>query len=155
MSAAWVWAVRAPEFWAHQGLVPTLLAPLAALYEAAGAARQIVARPWRAPVPVVCIGNLVAGGAGKTPVALSLAALLGERGQCPHIVMRGYGGSPAGPVRVDPERHGARDVGDEALLLAQAAPGFVSRRPVAGARAGIAPRPTLGRPDAGFPNPSL
>src|SRR5258707_12247714 len=99
MSAAWVWTVRAPEFWAHQGLVPTLLAPLAALYEAAGAARQRLARPWRAPVPVVCIGNLVAGGAGKTPVALSVAALLSERGYAPHIVMRGYGGNLTGPVR--------------------------------------------------------
>jgi tetraacyldisaccharide 4'-kinase len=155
MSAAWVWAVRAPEFWAHQGLVPTLLAPLAALYEAAGAARQIVARPWRAPVPVVCIGNLVAGGAGKTPVALSLAALLAEWGHRPHIVMRGYGGDLTDPVRVDPARHGAHDVGDEALLLARAAPCFVSRDRVAGARAAIAAGAKLVLLDDGFQNPSL
>jgi tetraacyldisaccharide 4'-kinase len=155
MSAAWVWAVRAPEFWAHQGLVPTLLAPLAALYEAAGAARRLLARPWRAPVPVVCIGNLVAGGAGKTPVALSLAGLLGERGQRPHIVMRGYGGSLAGPVRVDPARHGAHEVGDEALLLARAAPCFVSRDRVAGVRAAIAAGAKLVLLDDGFQNPSL
>jgi tetraacyldisaccharide 4'-kinase len=147
--------VRAPEFWAHQGLVPTLLAPLAALYEAAGAARQRLARPWRAPVPVVCVGNLVAGGAGKTPVALSLAALLSERGHSPHIVMRGYGGNLAGPVRVDSARHGARDVGDEALLLARAAPCFVSRDRAAGARAAIAAGAKLVLLDDGFQNPSL
>jgi tetraacyldisaccharide 4'-kinase len=147
--------VRAPEFWAHQGLVPTLLAPLAALYEAIGAARQLLATPWRAPVPVICIGNLVAGGAGKTPVALSLSALLNELGHQPHIVMRGYGGSLAGPVRVDPARHGARDVGDEALLLARAAPCFVSRNRVAGARAAIAAGAKLVLLDDGFQNPSL
>jgi tetraacyldisaccharide 4'-kinase len=147
--------VRAPEFWAHQGLVPTLLAPLAPLYEAAGAARRLLVTPWRAPVPVVCIGNLVAGGAGKTPVALSLAALLSERGYRPHIVLRGYGGSLPGPVRVDPARHGSREVGDEALLLAQAAPCFVSRGRVAGVRAAIAAGAKLVLLDDGFQNPSL
>jgi tetraacyldisaccharide 4'-kinase len=147
--------VRAPEFWAHQGLVPTLLAPIAALYEAAVAARHRLARPFRAPVPVICIGNLVAGGAGKTPVALSLAALLSERGHRPHIVLRGYGGRLAGPVRVDPALHGSDDVGDEALLLARAAPCFVSHDRVAGARAAIAAGAELVLLDDGFQNPSL
>src|SRR5216683_1979619 len=151
----WIWTVRAPEFWAHQGLVPTLLAPIAKLYEAAGAARQFLVTPWRAPVPVVCAGNLVAGGAGKTPVVLSLAALLSERGHRPHIVMRGYGGSLAGPVRVDPDRHGSREVGDEALLLARAAPCLVSRDRIAGARAAIADGAQLVLLDDGLQNPSL
>jgi len=147
--------VRAPEFWAHQGLVPTLLAPIATLYEAAGAARQFLVTPWRAPVPVVCVGNLVAGGAGKTPVVLSLLTLLGERGHRPHIVMRGYGGSLTGPLRVDPDRHGSREVGDEALLLARAAPCIVSRDRIAGARAAVADGARLVLLDDGFQNPSL
>ena len=147
--------MRAREFWAHQGPVPTLLAPIAKLYEAAGAARQFLATPWRAPVPIVCVGNLVAGGAGKTPVVLSLAALLGERGHRPHIVTRGYGGSLAGPVRVDPDRHDFREVGDEALLLARAAPCFVSRDRIAGARAAVADGAELVLLDDGFQNPSL
>src|SRR5260370_22001329 len=65
-----------PEFWARPGLVPDLLQPLAWAYAAAGAARQAWIHPWRAPVPVICVGNLVAGGAGKTPVAITLARRL-------------------------------------------------------------------------------
>ncbi|MFQ5467410.1 MAG: tetraacyldisaccharide 4'-kinase, partial [Kiloniellaceae bacterium] len=65
--------MRAPEFWAAPGTLPTLLAPLGAAYDLAGRLRQASTRAVAAPVPVVCIGNLVAGGAGKTPVALALA----------------------------------------------------------------------------------
>src|SRR5262249_9226647 len=113
--------VRAPEFWARDGILPTLLSPLAALYAAGGALREATTLPWRAPVPVVCIGNLVAGGAGKTPVALALARLLAAQGRRPHLLSRGYGGRARGPLRVDPARHDAAEVGDEPLLLAAAA----------------------------------
>src|SRR5579885_3716210 len=101
----------APEFWARDGIAAHLLQPLAWAYEAAGAARRALARPWRAPVPVICVGNLVAGGAGKTPVALSLAERLAARSIAVHILSRGYGGSTVGPERVDPARHGAAAVG--------------------------------------------
>jgi tetraacyldisaccharide 4'-kinase len=147
--------VRAPEFWAHRGIVPTLLEPLAALYAAVGAARAMLATPFRAAVPVLCVGNLVAGGAGKTPVVLSLAQLLRGCGRRPHIVTRGYGGRLSGPVRVDPARHRAADCGDEALLLARAAPCWVSRDRVAGAKAAIAADADLVLLDDGFQNPSL
>jgi tetraacyldisaccharide 4'-kinase len=147
--------VRAPEFWAHRGIVPTLLEPLAALYAAVGAARAMLATPFRAAVPVLCVGNLVAGGAGKTPVVLSLAQLLRERGRRPHIVTRGYGGRLSGPVRVDPVEHGAADIGDEALLLAHAAPCWVSRDRVEGTKAAIAAGADLVLLDDGFQNPSL
>jgi tetraacyldisaccharide 4'-kinase len=147
--------VRAPEFWAHRGLVPTLLEPLAALYAAAGAARAMLATPVRAAVPVLCVGNLVAGGAGKTPVVLSLARLLRERGRRPHIVTRGYGGRLSGPVRIDPVLHSAADSGDESLLLARAAPCWVSRDRVAGAEAAIASGADLVLLDDGFQSPFL
>ncbi|HTZ36240.1 MAG TPA: tetraacyldisaccharide 4'-kinase, partial [Stellaceae bacterium] len=111
--------MRAPEFWdAPPGLMAGLLAPLGAALDAAGRLRRAVARPYRAPVPVICVGNLVAGGSGKTPVVLSLAARLAARGAAVHIVMRGYGGRMAGPLRVDPAQHDAMAVGDEALLAA-------------------------------------
>src|SRR5436190_135747 len=81
--------MRAPEFW-HEppGLTAGLLAPAGAAWDLAGRLRRAVARPYRAPVPVLCVGNLVAGGSGKTPVTLSLARLFAERGIAVHVVTR-------------------------------------------------------------------
>jgi tetraacyldisaccharide 4'-kinase len=109
--------------------------------------------PGRVALPVVCIGNLVAGGAGKTPVALAVAALLRERQ--PHFLTRGYGGRLRGPVRVDPSRHSAADVGDEALLLAASGPTWLARDRLAGARAAAAAGAGLIVMDDGFQNPGL
>jgi tetraacyldisaccharide 4'-kinase len=147
--------VRAPEFWEHGGAAATLFQPLAALNTVAGVVRRALSSPWRAPVPVICIGNLVAGGAGKTPVTLSLAARLSKEGRRPHIVTRGYRGRLAGPVAVDPARHEATDVGDEALLLARAAPSWVARDRVAGAQAAIKAGADLILLDDGFQNPTI
>jgi tetraacyldisaccharide 4'-kinase len=144
-----------PEFWERPGPLPTLLAPLGWAYASAGRLRRSVATPWRTPVPVLCVGNLVVGGAGKTPVAMDLAQRLIERGGRPHLLSRGYGGSLAGPVRVDPARHGYRDVGDEALLLARVAPTWIARDRAAGARAAVAAGATALVLDDGFQNPSL
>jgi tetraacyldisaccharide 4'-kinase len=147
--------VRAPDFWTRSGLVPTLLEPFATLYAAAGATRAMLTTPFRTAVPVICVGNLVAGGTGKTPIVLSLAQLLRARAHRPHVVMRGYGGRLAGPVRVDPALHGAADTGDEALLLARVAPCWVARDRVAGAKAASAAGADLILLDDGFQNPSL
>ena len=144
-----------PEFWARRGLISSLLQPLAWVYAQGAAARQHFARPWQAPVPVICVGNLVAGGAGKTPVALSLARRLQARGRPVHILSRGYGGSLAGPVAVDPVRHSAAEVGDEPLLLAAAARCWVARDRVAGAQTAIAAGAKLLLLDDGLQNPRL
>src|SRR3954470_5483505 len=126
-------SMRAPEFWdAPPGFAAGLLAPLGTVWNGAGALRRAVARPYRAPVPVICVGNLVAGGSGKTPVVLSLAELLKARGAAPHVVSRGYGGRLAGPVRVDTALHNAAEVGDEPLLIAARAPCWVARNRAAG-----------------------
>jgi tetraacyldisaccharide 4'-kinase len=144
-----------PEFWARPGLVSSLLQPLAWTYALGAAARQGWTRPWHAPVPVICVGNLVAGGAGKTPVTLALAQRFAAEGRRVHILSRGYGGSLAGPAAVDPARHDARQVGDEPLLLAQAAPTWVARDRVAGAAAAVAAGAELLLLDDGLQNPSL
>lgn len=147
--------MRAPDFWQSDGILPTLLTPAAALYGAAGSLRRRQARPWRAAVPVVCVGNLVAGGAGKTPVARSICARLIERGLACHLLSRGYGGKEKGPLRVDLQRHTARDVGDEALLLAQTATAWIARDRAAGARAAAEAGAGAIVLDDGFQNPSL
>lgn len=149
--------MRAPEFWDRRddGLAAAVLAPVGHLYGFSVQARFALARPERVPVPVLCVGNLVVGGAGKTPVALSLGARLKERGLSAHYLSRGYGGAAAGPTRVDPARHGCRDVGDEALLLTRIAPTWVAADRVTGARAAVAAGAHAIIMDDGFQNPSL
>ena len=147
--------MRAPEFWSRRSAVPTLLAPLAGLYAASGALRRSLVRPWRAPVPVICVGALTVGGAGKTPTAIAVAQRLIALGRNPHILTRGYKGRLRGPIRVDVEAHSARDVGDEPLLLAAVAPTWVARDRVAGAKAAVAADADCLVLDDGFQNPSL
>jgi tetraacyldisaccharide 4'-kinase len=145
--------MREPGFWRSGGALARALAPVAAVYGAIAAWRM--ARPGkRAGVPVVCVGNLTAGGAGKTPTAIAIAKLLQAEGSRPVFLTRGYGGSFAGPVIVDAS-HDAGAVGDEALLLARAAPTVVARDRVAGAAAAIAAGASIIVMDDGFQNPSL
>lgn len=126
----------APAFWAATARSPwpAMLAPLAALYDLGNRINRAVSRPQRIDVPVVSVGNLVAGGAGKTPTALALIKELTALGHRPHLVSRGYGGRLGGPEQVDPGRHSSADVGDEALLLARAAPTWIGRDRTAAAR---------------------
>ncbi len=147
--------MRAPDFWARDGALPRLLTPLGQAYHLAGLLRRRLAAPWRAPVPVLCVGNLVAGGAGKTPVVLALITDLKDRGLKPAAITRGYGGSAAGPLRVKPEDHNADLVGDEALLLAAAAPTWVAGDRAAGARAAAEAGAEVIVMDDGFQNPGL
>ena len=150
--------MRAPEFWGpgkrDHGLA-RVLAPLGALYGGLGRLRAELTSPARVDKPVVCVGNLVAGGAGKTPVVLALLKLANALGAKPHALTRGYGGTARGPLRVDPATHGATMVGDEALLLANAAPTWMSRDRVTGARSAIDAGASLIVMDDGFQNPSL
>src|SRR5579872_3260267 len=145
--------LSAPDFWARDGSLARLLQPLASIYATAGAINRARTRPWRAPVPVICVGNFTVGGAGKTPVVLSLAQLLEGQGRRVHLLSRGYGGSLAGPVAVDRTRHGAAEVGDEPLLLAETAPTWVARDRVAGAKAAIAAGAEVLVLDDGFQSP--
>ena len=148
--------MRAPEFW-HEppGLVAGLLTPFGIAFDAASRLRRAVARPYRAPVPVICVGNLVAGGSGKTPVVLSLVELLKARGMAPQVISRGYGGRLAGPVRVDATLHDAAAVGDEPLLIAARAPCWVARDRAAGVRAAVSAGAEAILLDDGFQNPSV
>jgi tetraacyldisaccharide 4'-kinase len=145
--------MREPAFWWRTG-GGSLLAPFAAIYGAVAWAR-IQAQGKSAGAPVICLGNLTAGGAGKTPAALAVAHLLLAAHERPFFLSRGYGGRLAGPVRVDPAFHHAADVGDEPLMLARLAPTIVARDRVAGARVARSAGASVIVMDDGFQNPSL
>jgi len=147
--------MRPPEFWTRGGPAAALLAPLGALHARLGALRRRLARPWRAPVPVICVGNLTAGGTGKTPTVIALADRLSAGGLAVACLSRGYRGRLSGPVRVDPVIHDAAAVGDEPLLLAEAAPTWVARDRRRGAEAAILDGADVILMDDGFQNPSL
>jgi tetraacyldisaccharide 4'-kinase len=141
-------------WWRENSAAAAMLAPLGGLYGA------VAGRRMRMPgesvgVPVVCVGNFTVGGAGKTPTAMTLARMLRDAGDEPFFLTRGYGGRERGPLRVDPERHRAADVGDEPLMLARVAPTIVAQDRVAGARAARDGGASVIVMDDGFQNPSL
>jgi tetraacyldisaccharide 4'-kinase len=145
--------MREPAFWWRKS-GGGLLAPLAALYGAVAWGR-IQAQGQSAGVPVICLGNLTVGGAGKTPAALAVAHSLLAVHERPFFLSRGYGGKLAGPMRVDSSFHRAADVGDESLMLARLAPTIVARDRVAGARVARSSGASVIVMDDGFQNPSL
>ena len=149
--------MRAPAFWAAErgGLAAAALTPFSWLYRFGARSREALVQPAGAGLPVICVGNFTVGGAGKTPTVLALVALLAEEGIRPHILTRGYGGRERGPLRVDPARHDARAVGDEALLLARAAPTWLSRDRAAGADAAQSAGAEMLLMDDGMQSPGL
>lgn len=161
-----------PRFWDRPpeapGLAARLLAPLGAVYAAATARRlrrgaagaDGKGGPLALPgMRVICLGNLNAGGTGKTPATIALAQLLAARGHAPMILSRGHGGKlggqASGPVTVNPARHSAADVGDEPLLLAAFAPVIVADDRRAGLRAAAAAGARVVLMDDGFQDPSI
>lgn len=147
--------MRAPDFWHRDTFVSRMLTPLSAVWTWGARHHQNAADPYRPAVPVICVGNIISGGAGKTPVAIALAERLVERGRHPHILTRGYGGTEAGPRAVDLDRHTAARVGDEALLLARHAPTWVARWRPDGAMAATSLGADILIMDDGFQNTTL
>jgi tetraacyldisaccharide 4'-kinase len=149
--------VKAPGFWAKPK--PTLLAralqPIGMAYGQA-TARRMREPGERAGAPTICVGNFVAGGAGKTPTAIALARALIASGKRVAFLSRGYGGAEhAEPALVDVNTHTAAEVGDEPLLLARIAPCWVGADRVRSAHGAVEAGANALLLDDGLQNPSL
>ncbi|WP_280114418.1 tetraacyldisaccharide 4'-kinase [Roseibium hamelinense] len=132
-----------------------MLLPAGWVYGEITARRMNKAPSVKVHVPVICIGNLVVGGTGKTPFSIGLAKQLQRAGKRPGFLLRGFGGALKGPVQVNPDHHSAHDVGDEALLLAKVAPTVVCADRGKGALMASAGPIDVLLMDDGFQNPSL
>lgn len=148
--------MRAPEHWqAGNHWLARALAPVASLYAAITRRRARMVVPQRVSIPVVCVGNITAGGSGKTPVAIAIAKRLAGLGEQPTFLTRGYGGRLPGPLLVDAEKSHAIDVGDEPLLLARSFTTVVSANRPKGAEMAANGGASVVVMDDGFQNPSL
>ena len=128
-------ATEAPPFWWEKpDWRAYALYPLSAIYGAVARQRLNAAKREKIDCPVLCVGNLTVGGAGKTPVAIALAEEAASLGLKPGFLSRGHGGNFKEPHLVDPHHDGARHVGDEPLLLAEHAQVAVTPNRAAGAR---------------------
>ena len=157
--------MKTPDFWWHPDpeWKARALTPLSYIYEGARRIDQSLKKlrhNAHAPRPstVICIGNALAGGAGKTPVAEALARVLASQGPS-GILMRGYKGRLNGPLKVDPDLHTYEDVGDEALMLAQTLPRDVGVYVAGNRMAGLSLMHHQGLRfavlDDGYQNPSI
>jgi tetraacyldisaccharide 4'-kinase len=147
--------VREPAFWYRPpSLTSRLLTPLGAVYGVIAGLRM-QSRGFDAGIPVLCVGNYHTGGAGKTPTVLALTKLLRELGETPVVLSRGYGGKWQGPVKVDPTRHIAANVGDEPLMLALTVPVVIARNRVDGVALARSQGATVILMDDGFQNPAI
>ncbi|MEL6281599.1 MAG: tetraacyldisaccharide 4'-kinase [Pseudomonadota bacterium] len=151
--------MKPPRFWSNSprrpGLAAIALTPLSWIYAMMGRIRRARATPLRPRAPVICVGNIVAGGAGKTPTALAIAERAKARGRTPHFLSRGYGGKIKGPHPVDPGKDASEEVGDEPLLLAAHHPTWVGKDRKATAAAAVQAGADLLIMDDGFQNPDI
>lgn len=148
---------RAPAFWYHRPptLTAKMLYPLGGLYAAATARRLASGQRLRLDVPVICVGNLNAGGTGKTPTVIYLQQELQANGVKAHVVSRGYGGTAKAPLLVDERNHDVALTGDEPLLMAAFGPVWVGNDRAETGREAVRAGAQAIILDDGFQDPSL
>ncbi len=152
--------MKTPAFWREETMHGRLLAPLGWIYYGFSNLHRkwqsFRAKPQKLSAPVICIGNVTAGGAGKTPTARMLSGMLKIAGQEPHCISRGYGGEKQKtPLRVDSQKHQATQVGDEPLLLAQTCPTWISTNRQASTQAALKEGASIIIADDGLQNPTF
>ncbi len=148
-----------PRWWYRRAVKPPLAAlvlkPASWLWTRATARRIAVTEPLDPPVPVICIGNLTVGGAGKTPIVREITGRLIASGLAAHVLSRGHGGRLSGPVHVDLSVHDAGDVGDEPVMLARDLPVWIATDRPSGVQAAADGGAQVIVMDDGHQNPSV
>ncbi len=146
--------MKTPAYWNKKNIIAKGLLPIGKLYEAATSLRLILKKTKKVSIPVICIGNITAGGTGKTPVAIAITKLLQNKGYHPFFVSRGYGGKLNGII-VNSKIHSAKDVGDEPLILTRQAPVSINHNRFKAAKKAMDNGADIIVMDDGFQNPSL
>lgn len=146
--------MKTPKCWQSNSIISKLLVPFGLLYGFLTQLRLKIKKPKKVEIPVICIGNITAGGTGKTPVSISIAKMLGTEMYHPFFVSRGYGGKLKN-ILVNNKKHSANEVGDEPLLLSSQAPVVVNSNRYEGAKLAIKEGADVIIMDDGFQNPSM
>ena len=118
--------LKAPKFWylKRDSFLSNSLYPFSLIFRLGTKIRNLVSREKKTTLPIICVGNIVVGGAGKTPVALKIGNMLLKAGYKPHFVSKGYGGLEKNNTLVK-DWHSPKSVGDEPLLLSEIAPTWI------------------------------
>jgi len=118
--------LKAPKFWylKRDSLLSNTLYPFSLLFRLGTKIKNLISIERKTKLPIICIGNIVIGGAGKTPVALKIGSMLKKAGYNPHFVSKGYGGIEKNNTLVK-DWHSPKSVGDEPLLLSEIAPTWI------------------------------
>ena len=146
--------MKTPDYWQTDSLFGKILYPISLIYGFLTQLRLKIHKSPKVEVPVICVGNITAGGTGKTPVSIALAKMLINDIYHPFFVTRGYGGKLKN-LLVNNKKHTANDVGDEPLLLSSVAPVVVNPNRYDGAKLALKEGADLIIMDDGFQNPSL
>ena len=144
-----------PKFWQYNSILSILLTPLSLIYYTIVISRKVVTKSYKSPIPIICIGNVTIGGAGKTPTAIAIAKILKKKGKNIAFLSRGYKGSISEATIVDDKKHSAREVGDEPLLLSKEAMTIVAKNRKEGIKLAQENNIDLIIMDDGMQNPSI
>ncbi len=128
--------LKTPQFWIEKNIISYALWPLSLIYFVISFLVQFSKKTYKSTKPVICVGNLIAGGSGKTPTAIALGKILHELYPQQDFefayLSRGYMGEDVRFVDLRSGKHIAKNVGDEPMLLNEAAPTFVAKKRVFG-----------------------
>ena len=146
--------MKTPSFWNSNNIISTILSPVSKIYGFATQYRINNSTPYKSTAKVICVGNITAGGVGKTPISIALAKKYQKENKKVFFVTRGYKGKLKN-ILVDLSKHTPEQTGDEARLLAQTAPTIISPNRAYGAKLATSLGAEIIIMDDGFQNPTL